>query len=103
MIGSKVTLPRFKDADIQRALDAIAVLLNQLSQVPILNGRLLENVQLAVTAFPVKVAHGLGRTPIGYLMAGCDTLGVNVVDTERDEKYITLDAPATVTVDLWIF
>lgn len=100
---TKVGLPRVDDEKVQRALDVLATLVNKLPDVAILNGRLLKNVEVASTADPTKVAHGLGRTPQGWFVARVDTLGANPMEISRDSLFLTLDAPATITVDLWVF
>lgn len=100
---TKTSLPRVDDEKVQRALDTLLTLVNKLPDVSILNGRLVKNIDVAVTANVTRVAHGLGRVPQGAIVIRADTVGAPVTVLGGDAKFLQVDANSTTNVDLWVF
>lgn len=68
----------------------------------ILDGRLIQDV--VITTASVAVSHGLGRTLVGWVVVDKNAnADVWRVGTANADTLLTLDASATVTVDLWVF
>lgn len=83
------------------APDDVARAINQMVRSEVLNGRLLEGVQVAATA--IQVMHGLGYTPRGVVVAGLDADARVWEPVGRTATTITLQASAPVTAALWVF
>lgn len=79
-------------------------IIERLNSVPLVGGRLL--VEVGVNTAPTRVAHGLGRPYLGYLVVK-STADVSVwVDSATDtapDRFISLDASASATISLWVF
>ena len=77
-------------------------LLDILAQNPLLQGRLIEDVELDSTA--VLVPHKLNRAYRGWIITDIDA-DVNVynADTPLFESYIALVASGPCVVSLWVF
>lgn len=69
----------------------------------ILNGALVENVQIGTTE--TLVAHKLGRPARGYLVCANDTLTAiaNTNGTFDKNLFLGLKATTACTVSLWVF
>ena len=69
---------------------------------PLLNGVLLTGVELGSTA--TQVPHSLGREPQGWIIVNKNA-DANVWQSSKDlsKAFVTLQASADVTVDLWVF
>jgi len=76
--------------------------LRALSEVQILNGRLIEGVSLSTTA--TAVVHRLGRAWKGYIVVS-RSANTDVYHTDESSRnsVINLLAGAPVTVSLWVF
>lgn len=98
----------------QQAVDPIRQAMNEVAQVPLLQGRLVENVKLSDGAV-VKIKHGLGRKLRGWVLTDLyDATSTGRIVRVRtsggrnasDESDIWLRADgwgATITVGLWVF
>lgn len=76
-------------------------LLRQLAQLPMLNGTSIEDITTVVGT--VRVAHGLGRVPLGFWPTN-KAGQVNLWHAQAPDKtYIYLGADAATTVDLWVY
>lgn len=73
------------------------------SLVPILDGRLLENVVLTTTA--VEVPHGLGRKPRGWILvkSGVSIIVYQTSESAYPELNLRLTASGTDVVSIWVF
>lgn len=80
--------------DAKQAVDALAA-------IPILDGVLLEDVELSATA--KRVYHNLGRTVNGFWVVWSDADSRVWVDGLNTSAFIELAANASVTVNLWVF
>jgi hypothetical protein len=61
---------------------------------------LVEKVSLTTT--PKKVEHKLSTSPLGCIVVSQDANAV-IFQTAKDENFITLQASAAVTVNIWVF
>ena len=102
------TLPRFvrtsEEEDLQEQIrqlqENLEVCLKFISEVPHLDGVLLENVEVNGAT---KVAHKLGRSLIGWMVVKNTTAGDLPYETDRDDQYLTLYTAGSQTLDLWVF
>lgn len=102
MTTRKLVLPRVTDPDTQLALDGIEKLWN-FDNIPLLDGNLLEDKDVATTETPV--AHGLGRVPRGYLIVKHDqSSSFHVYESSTaDKNYFYFTGSTAVTLSLWVF
>jgi hypothetical protein len=76
---------------------------NEVDNIPILNGCLIENVSLTTTA--TKISHKLSRPYRGFIVVRKNA-NVDVwetTDSVDNSLFLPLDASGTVTVSLWVF
>lgn len=83
--------------DVQRAT---AEIIRQLVAIPILDGEVIEDIE--ITSSGVTVAHALQRVPIGWIPVRVSA-DVRLWDTGVDETSLTLDASGTATISIWVF
>lgn len=89
--------------DLQALQTNVAATLDPLLNLELLDGRLISNVAL-VSGADTLVNHGLGRAPLGWIVAGQDANAV-IWETASPapNKVLSLRASATVTANLIIF
>lgn len=89
------------DRDLTLVQDNVANTFNPLTRVPIIDGELLTEIALGTA--PTRLAHTLGRKPLGYIIVGLNH-AATIFGTESDSRLITLTASANGTVaNIWIF
>lgn len=89
-------------SDVDRVQDNIKLFSDQLVDIPILNGQLIENVALTTSA--VLVNHKLGRAYRGWIVVDQSAnASVYSTTTTLPTRFISLVASNTVTVSLWVF
>ena len=95
----------FSDKETSKLQDNIDVYLNQLTNIPLLDGVLLRDVVLS-TGSVTKVDHKLGRKLIGWMITRQRASSI-IWDTQdtNNNKNTTLDlnCSADVTIDIWVF
>lgn len=81
----------------------VSASLDTLNNLPILDGVLLQNIQL-VSGQPNEVAHLLGRNYRGFLVvdSSADSRFWSAASTFR-ARFIDIRCSANTTVNLWIF
>ena len=67
---------------------------------PFLKGNLIEGVSLSTTA--TQLEHKLGLTPLGYIIVS-QSASASIFTTAKDQNFLTLQASASVTVNIWVF
>ena len=74
----------------------------QLTRVPFLDGNLVEGISVSTTV--TNVSHGLGRTPVGYIVVKA-AAGVTIFDTATVTPTTTIGITSDndTTISLWIF
>jgi hypothetical protein len=55
-----------------------------------------------ITPATATINHGLGSVPLGWIVLD-QNADANIWKTSSDEKTITFDSSATVTIKVWIF
>jgi len=71
---------------------------------PLLDGRLIEDVEITAAALTIDVNHGLGRQPRGWIITDFTALaGTAIVRDAWDTNTITFTASAACDLDLWVF
>ena len=87
------------------AQDHIESVINPILTSAIINGVILEDIDLVSTGF-TSVEHKLGRKPRGYLVirkSAAETVYEDVGDYDNRKLFIKLRASGSVTVNLWVF
>lgn len=91
--------------DVARVQDRFEEWVNKLkTEVPILDGVLLEDLDLTTTA--ADFTHRLDRKWRGYIVTRQDAAQIVFaarVSTAADTNFIRLDADGAVNVDVWVF
>jgi hypothetical protein len=67
---------------------------------PLLNGRQLDNISL--TSGDNKIEHKLARKIRGYIVSKKSN-AATIYNSSDDEKFLTLNTSANVTVSLWVY
>ena len=96
----RIEIPDVEDEQTRRALRQILDRANDIGGLAIVDGIILSAVGL--TTSPVKVAHKLGRIPLGYIPIKLSANAV-VFGSNLTSRFLELTASATVTADLWVF
>ena len=87
------------------AQDHIESVINPVLNSAIIDGVILEDIDLVSTGF-TSVEHKLGRKPRGYLVirkSAAETVYEDVGDYDNRKLFIKLRASGSVTVNLWVF
>jgi hypothetical protein len=79
----------------------------QVSDCPLVSGRLIENIVIQATA-PVTINHGLGRQPRGWIVTDQTDATNPTLFLERtswDDKTLVLysDMAGARTISIWVF
>lgn len=95
---------RVEDRDLQNVQDNVSIFVNSIKDKQILDGRLIESIVLDSGSNPTSIAHGLGRTPRGWIVVGQDA-AADIYSSVSDTPTATLDlnCSADVTISLWVF
>lgn len=95
---------RVEDRETQRFLDQLLAGLNQLNELRILQGQLVEGIDLV--SGDNDVEHKLGRALVGWIITR-KSAAVDIYDKQDDNnapgQNLILNASGAVTVDLWVF
>lgn len=90
--------------DVARFQDNVEQTFLSLTNKAIIDGVLIDNVNLTTSAS--DIAHGLGKPVTGYIVIKRNANAVvydnEQTNTKRD-RFLNLQASATVTVSLWVF
>lgn len=92
------------DEILNRVQDEVSNAISQLLRTELLDGRLIQNVVL--TAGENSVEHKLDRAPIGWVVTrkrANSEVWDSQDDNTRPNRFLTLNASADVTVDIWVF
>jgi hypothetical protein len=65
------------------------------------DGKLLQGQEL--TTAEIGISHGLGRVPVGYLVAGLSANETVYHATAATREKLYLKASGTVTATIWVF
>ena len=103
------TTIQIADVTADRSVSAVRNVVKDVVGIPLLNGRLIADVNLADNA-TVRIPHRLGRKWQGWILTsfrGASTTGrLEDVSALDAETHLTLKATgwgATVTASLWVF
>lgn len=88
------------DESLTKIQQNIERVLAPILRIVLLDGRLVEDVELA--AGTNRVEHKLGRKVRGFLNCGQSNASTLYVSA-KDDKHLTLVASGSVTVTLWVF
>ena len=90
------------DPATNRMQERLRAVLGSIINIPILNGRLVEDVVIGASDTPVS--HGLGRVPRGCFMVKGNAVIVWSGTQQADGRLVYLtSASGTKTVSLWVF
>lgn len=101
IVGVVKPLRVFENADHQRALDHLGSALANVQRSVVVDGNLLEGVALSTT--DTEVHHGLGRKPRGWVVVDQDADARVWRSVASTSSTLTLQASASVTINLWVF
>lgn len=90
----------FEDESAARLMVYLKEWAAQITDVPLLDGVLLEDIDVSTTA--TWFTHGLGRTPRGWIVVKKEAT-VDIWQTGSSTSRIQLDADASATVSIWVF
>ncbi len=90
------------DENTSKLQDRLDEFFAPLTSNPLLDGLLLNNVQVGTSA--TQISHNLRRAPIGWIVVN-KSANANVWQANRELEgaFLTLQASAPVTVSIWIF
>ena len=88
------------DSSASRFQDNLTNFTAQLSQLLFLKGSL---IAVGVTTSPQKVEHKLGVKPSGYIVLGQNAPGSIYSPEESTDKFITFQASANLSANIWVF
>lgn len=121
MAADKLQVNPSGDPALDKFQTAVAFAVDPLLKNPLLAGRLLETetdangheIEIVLTTTARNIAHKLGRKYRGWFIIDRNAdarvwvdppVGVPLVDPNPDrERFLRLDASATVTVKIWVF
>lgn len=91
-----------QNGEIAAVQDQIEMAFGEMDrQIPFLDGARMTSVVIAGSS--TRVAHGLGRVPLGFLILKRNA-NQNVWEASAaDSRFLNLQAGGAVTVDLWVF
>ena len=91
-----------KSGELDRTQSNIKLFSDNIVNIPILNGRLIEDVVLSSSE--TNINHKLGRAYRGWIIVNKNAQqDVWVSSTTLNERFLNLTAAGTVTVSLWVF
>ena len=91
-----------RSLELDRVQANVSTFVNSVLDIPILNGRLIEDVDL--TSSETLVEHKLGRNYRGWIIVDKNAQQDVWVSAENlTERFLRLTAAGTVTVSLWVF
>jgi hypothetical protein len=106
VLPSYVDLTFQGNPDLTRLQDTVSKSLRRLLGVELLDGVLVQNVSLSVSA-PTLVAHGLDRAIVGWMVvditAPAKVYRVQGSAAMYPPSILPLQADATTTVAVWVF
>ena len=89
--------------EVNQIQDRIASATDPFFDQPFFGGVLLTDV-LLTAGYGNQIQHGLGREPLGFVLAGANAYAMVCENTSsRTDKIIELNTTATATVSLWIY
>jgi hypothetical protein len=90
------------DGIVGRTLERMYTLLTALRKVPILDGVLLENVELVGGS--QNIEHGLNRRPRGFIVVA-DDAGDGIAGNPDNwtDRWLVVTPSSSKTVSLWVF
>lgn len=101
-IPAYTNLLNAKDVVDSRTSDSAARVFSAIASKPILDG-LLVSAQELDSAVTNPVAHGLGRTPLGWFPVSLNADTTLWETQARDENLLYLACSADVTASFWVF
>lgn len=89
-----------QDWELNQVQQNTARSFNPLLQIALLDGVLMSNVVVNTT--DTTFEHGLGRAPLGFIIAGKQGLG-DIYQTASSELSIILKSSVQVTASIWVY
>ena len=95
----QVNIKDFETSQLQRNT---ADFVQQLLDNPLLDGVLLEDIDVTTTA--TAFSHGLGREPRGYIIVKANaSVTIYVTTSTTPKTTLKLTGSGTATISLWVF
>ena len=89
------------ETKINKLQENISLKFDQFDAMPFAKGNYLESV--AISTSDTSVNHGLGVTPIGFIILDKNANATVWRSGTSTDKVLTLRASASVTINLWVF
>lgn len=90
------------NSDLTKVQDATREAFLEIKRLPIVQGRLIENVLLSTG--DNKVEHKLTRKARGYIIVKRDNGTSQIFDqSSSDDMYLVLNSSSPIAVSLWVF
>ncbi len=106
MPNPKTLLPHIEDHTQQRMVERANSDDRHQREVPLLDGRAYPSIAVAA-ASTVRVGHGLGYVPRGYIVTKCDTPGPGTLyysaSTANDITIGNSHATSALTFSIWLY
>lgn len=98
-----INIQRTGNAQTDRVLQDLGLIVSALWDAPLSQPVVLENVSLGVA--DTTLAHGLGQPPKGYIVVRKNALSdvAELTKSSEPDKFIILRASAPVVVDVVVF
>lgn len=99
---------RFAPRDLETTIlqNNVGNSIDQIAAQSILGGKLIATVKFSSPSTDTAVAHGLGRTPLGYLVATQNAAASFFTSPNASpdgKNVLLLQASAAVTASFWVF
>lgn len=92
---------RSENRDIRLLQDATDLVLSQVINKQILDGRIVAGIDFEAAGAQF-IDHKLDRAPVGFIVIDKNA-DVNIWSTFKDNRQITLQSNGAATVSIWIF
>lgn len=93
--------PGTSPSSVLKSIEELITVVKSICRLPFISGRMVKGVEMDGGS-NIKVAHGLGRTPQGWITIKRGYGGIES-EVSRDEKYLTLYCDNPLTIDIWVF
>ncbi len=91
---------RVKDYELSRVQEGLITALNQVLPVQIIDGVLLENIEIGTSS--TNVEHRLNRQPLGWIVVDKQGTG-DIHRTAWNSSVVELESSVAVIASIWIF
>lgn len=100
----KLEIQQTENDDLEKAQQNVKRFVKVLEDNPLLDGVLIEDIEITAAALTIDVNHRLGRQPRGWIITDFTALaGTGIVRDAWNTSTITFTASAACDLDIWVF